>query len=90
MSDDDDHGSQGSLQLQIIPLISEPGSQLYPTLNECIGDVLEKDEAEHDGLVLWGVAILHAATRGPKRPVLTGSFGYAVMVQAPVSPSMDQ
>ncbi|WP_155639328.1 hypothetical protein [Burkholderia territorii] len=47
MSDDDDHGSQGSSQLQVIFLISERGSQLYPTLNECIGDVLAKDEVEH-------------------------------------------
>lgn len=36
MSDDDDYESQGALQLQVIPLIGERGSQLYPTLIECI------------------------------------------------------
>lgn len=47
MSDDDDCGSQDSLQRQAIPLLGEHGSQLYSTLNECIGDVLAKDAAEH-------------------------------------------
>ncbi|CAJ3845404.1 Uncharacterised protein [Burkholderia pseudomallei] len=47
MSDDDDCGSQDSLQLQAIPLIGEHGSLLYSTLNECIGDVHAKDAAEH-------------------------------------------